>query len=251
MAQSHTGGSNQAFDAVTLEILWRRIISAADEAAKALRRTSFSTLVNESNDFACVLTDARGQSLAQNTESIPSFIGTLPVTVKEFIREIGLDNMRGGDVLVTNTPWIATGHLNDITVAKPIFRHGRIVAFAASTAHAPDIGGKVRSVEPREVFEEGFHIPIMTFMTAGELDRTFLKLLRAAVRTPDQTEGDLWAQITGLELLEKRVGELMDEYGLGELDAFAEEILGRCERAMRAAIAKVPDGIYTHTFQTD
>jgi len=73
--------SNQVFDAVTLEILWRRIISAVDEAAKALRRTSFSTLVNESNDFACVLTDATGQSLAQNTESIPSFIGTLPVTV--------------------------------------------------------------------------------------------------------------------------------------------------------------------------
>ena len=142
MAQSHGAASNRPFDAVTLEILWRRIISAVDEAAKALRRTSFSTLVNESNDFACVLTDAAGQSLAQNTESIPSFIGTLPVTVKQFIREIGLDNMRAGDVLITNTPWIATGHLNDITVARPIFRDGRIVAFAASTAHAPDIGGK-------------------------------------------------------------------------------------------------------------
>src|SRR5690242_1417126 len=131
VAHSHKAASNQAFDAVTLEILWRRIISAVDEAAKALRRTSFSTLVNESNDFACVLTDARGQSLAQNTESIPSFIGTLPITVKTFIKEIGLENMRPGDVLITNTPWIATGHLNDITVAKPIFREGRIVAFAA------------------------------------------------------------------------------------------------------------------------
>ena len=124
MSHPPTTATNHPFDAVTLEILWRRTISAVDEAAKALRRTSFSTLVNESNDFACVLTDAAGQSLAQNTESIPSFIGTLPVTVKEFIRQIGLDNMRPGDVLVTNTPWIATGHLNDITVAKPIFRKG-------------------------------------------------------------------------------------------------------------------------------
>ena len=243
--------SNQPFDAVTLEILWRRAISAVDEAAKALRRTSFSTLVNESNDFACVLTDAAGQSLAQNTESIPSFIGTLPVTVKAFIAEIGLANMRPGDVFITNTPWIATGHLNDITVAKPIFRGGRVVAFAASTAHAPDIGGKVRSVEPREVFEEGFHIPIMTFMREGVPDPTFLKLLRAAVRTPDQTEGDLWAQITGLELLEKRLSDLMSEYGLSDLEAFAADILGRCERAMRAAIAKLPDGIYRHSFATD
>jgi N-methylhydantoinase B len=242
---------NQPFDAVTLEILWRRTISAVDEAAKALRRTSFSTLVNESNDFACVLTDATGQSLAQNTESIPSFIGTLPVTVKEFVKQIGLANMRPGDVLVTNTPWIATGHLNDISVAKPIFRNGLIVAFAASTAHAPDIGGKVRSVEPREVFEEGFHIPVMKLMNEGKPDQTLIRLLRAAVRTPDQTEGDLWAQITGLDLLERRLGELMAEYGLDDLKLFSEEILGRCERAMRAAIAKLPDGTYTHAFQTD
>ena len=198
------------------------------------RRTSFSTLVNESNDFACVLTDAAGQSLAQNTESIPSFIGTLPVTVKEFIKQIGLDNMAPGDVLVTNTPWIATGHLNDITVAKPIFRHGRIVAFAASTAHAPDIGGKVRSVEPREVFEEGFHIPVMKFINEGKPDQTFLKLLRAAVRTPDQTEGDLWAQITGLDLLEKRLGELMAEYGLDDLD----DVRRRDPRPLRAGHAR-------------
>ena len=81
-----------SFDAITLEVLWTRMISAVDEAAKALRRTSFSTLVNESNDFACVVTDADGCSLAQNTESIPSFIGTLPVTVKAFISEIGKDN---------------------------------------------------------------------------------------------------------------------------------------------------------------
>src|SRR5262245_18297848 len=198
MLENSAPSHNLAFDAVTLEILWRRIISAVDEAAKALRRTSFSTLVNESNDFACVLTDAAGQSLAQNTESIPSFIGTLPVTVKAFIKEIGLGDMAPGDVLITNTPWIATGHLNDITVAKPIFRQGRVVAFAASTAHAPDIGGKVRSVAPRGVFEEGFHIPIMKFMTRGKPDHTLIKLLRAAVRTPDQTECHLWAQSTGL-----------------------------------------------------
>jgi N-methylhydantoinase B len=240
-----------AFDPVTLEILWTRMISAVDEAAKALRRTSFSTLVNESNDFACVLTDARGQSLAQNTESIPSFIGTLPVTVKRFIAEIGLEKMAPGDVLVTNTPWIATGHLNDITVARPIFRNGCVVGFAASTAHAPDIGGKVRSIEAREIFEEGFHIPIMKLVHAGEPDKTLLKLLRAAVRTPDQTEGDLWAQLTGLELMDRRLSEFMAEYGLENLDGFAEEVLGRCEHAMRAAIRGLPDGVFTYEFQTD
>jgi N-methylhydantoinase B len=243
--------SNQPFDAITLEILWRRMIAAVDEAARALRRTSFSTLVNESNDFACVLTDARGQSLVQNSESIPSFIGTLPVTVKEFIRQIGPEAMRKGDVLVTNTPWIATGHLNDITVAKPLFRQGRIVAYAASTAHAPDIGGRVRSVEAREVFEEGFHIPVMKLVSEGVPDATLIKLLRAQVRTPDETEGDLWAQLTGLDLMERRLGELMDEYGLDDLGAFSREITGRCEQAMAASLAALPAGVYRYEMTTD
>jgi N-methylhydantoinase B len=251
MIRARTVAAKPPFDAVTLEILWRRTISAVDEAATALRRTSFSTLVNESNDFACVLTDAAGRLLAQNSESIPSFIGTLPVTVKQFISQIGLSNMHPGDVLVTNTPWIATGHLNDITLAKPIFRDKRIVAFAASTAHAPDIGGKVRSVEPREVFEEGFHIPVMKLLSKGAPDRTLLTLLRAGVRTPDQTEGDLWAQLAGLDLLQMRLGELMQEYALADLDDFATAILGRCERAMRSAIAAIPDGTYSYEFVTD
>lgn len=240
-----------AFDAVTLEILWRRMISAADEAAKTLQRVSFSTLVNESNDFACVLTDATGASLVQNTESIPSFNGCLPVTVKHFLETIGVDDMAPGDFLVCNDPWVGTGHLNDVTVAKPVFRNGRLIAFCASTAHAPDIGGKVRSVVAREVFEEGFAIPAMHLIRKGEPDRTFFKLMRAAVRTPDQTEGDLWAQVTGLDLMEQRLQALMDDYGLDDLKAFADEIHGRCERAMRAAIAAAPDGRYEYGFQTD
>src|SRR5213596_1814792 len=139
----------ERFDAITLEVLWTRIISIVDEAAKAIVRTSFSTLSNEANDFACVLTDARGFSLAQNTGSIPSFIGTLPATVRHFLGEFGphsLDGgMQDGDVYITNNPWQGTRHLPDVCVAKPVFRNGRLVAFAAACSHVHDIGGMVRS----------------------------------------------------------------------------------------------------------
>ena len=101
------------FDPLALEVLWTRIISIVDEAAKAIVRTSFSTLSNEANDFACVLTDARGYALAQNTGSIPSFIGTLPATVRHFLREMGAERMRPGDVLITNDAWMGTGHMSD------------------------------------------------------------------------------------------------------------------------------------------
>ena len=163
--------TQRRFDAVELELLWRRLISLVDEAAAALVRTSFSTLVRESYDFSCIVTDAAGESLVQATESIPSFIGTLPATVKHFLRFFPPESLSPGDVLITNDLWLGTGHLPDITVAKPIFRGGKLVAFSASTAHAPDIGGKIRSPEPREVFEEGLQIPPMKLLRAGAARR--------------------------------------------------------------------------------
>jgi len=239
------------FDAVELELLWRRLISLVDEAAAALVRTSFSTLVRESYDFSCIVTDASGQSLVQATESIPSFIGTLPETVKHFLKFFPPETLHPGDVLITNDIWLGTGHLPDITVAKPIFRHGKLVAFSASTAHAPDIGGKIRSPEPREVFEEGLQIPPLKLMRAGEADETLVAILRKNVRTPEQTMGDLWAQVVALDLMEERLHILMEQAGLDDLAALAGEIHARCEAAMRSAIAALPDGTYSSELQTD
>lgn len=239
------------FDAVELELLWRRLISLVDEAAAALVRTSFSTLVRESYDFSCIVTDARGESLVQATESIPSFIGTLPATVKHFLRFFPPEALEPGDVLITNDLWLGTGHLPDITVAKPIFHKGRLVAFSASTAHAPDIGGKIRSPEPREVFEEGLQIPPLKLMRRGVADETLVAILRQNVRTPDQTLGDLWAQVVALDVMEDRLLALMENYDLDDLSELAAEIQGRCESAMRAAIAALPDGTYRSELKTD
>ena len=88
----------RTFDPIELELLWRRLISAVDEAAVAMVRTSFSTLARESYDFSCVITDETGQSLVQASESIPSFIGTLPETVKHFRRFFPPDKLEPRDV---------------------------------------------------------------------------------------------------------------------------------------------------------
>ena len=239
------------FDAVTLEVLWTRTISIVDEAAKAIVRTSFSTLSNEANDFACILTDARGYALAQNTGSIPSFIGTLPATVRHFLRELGPDRIHPGDVLITNDAWMGTGHMSDVCVLKPIFHRDRLVAFSATTAHMPDIGGRVRAIEAREVFEEGIHIPLAKLVHAGRTDETLVQLIRANVRTPDMTMGDIWAQAGANELMERRVRALLDDYQLDGFEALGDELFGRSERAMRDAIKAVPDGTYRYALRTD
>jgi N-methylhydantoinase B len=241
----------RTFDPIELELLWRRLISAVDEAAVAMVRTSFSTLVRESYDFSCVITDQDGQSLVQASESIPSFIGTLPETVKHFLRAFPPDRLEPGDVLITNDIWLGTGHLPDITLAKPIFKDGKLIAFSATTAHAPDIGGKIRSPEPREVFEEGLQIPPMKMIAAGRTDETLVTIIRKNVRTPDQTMGDLYAQIVALDVMEDRLRTLMDNYGLDDITDLAREIQGRCETAMRAAIRALPDGTYRSELKTD
>ena len=154
-------------------------------------------------------------------------------------------------MLITNDIWLGTGHLPDISVAKPIFRDGRLVAFSASTAHAPDIGGKIRSPEPREVFEEGLQIPPMKLVHAGRPDKSLIAIIAKNVRTPEQTLGDLWAQVVALDLMEDRLHALMRDAGLDDLAALAGELQSRCETAMRDAIAALPDGTYRSELQTD
>ena len=238
-------------DAVTLEVIWNRMISSVDEAAKAIVRTSFSTLSNEANDFACVLTDANGQLLAQNSGSIPSFIGTLPETVRHTLKKFERDGLHPGDVICTNDPWLGTGHLNDCSIVRPIFHDSQLIAFAATASHMPDIGGRIRSVEAREIFEEGFQIPLIKILRNGAEDKTFFELLRAQVRTPNQTEGDINAQITANYLIENRVLTMVREYELDDLQAISKELNDRTENAMRSAIKEIKDGIYDYKMQTD
>ncbi len=238
-------------DAVKLELVWTRLISAVDEAAKAIVRTSFSTLSNEANDFACVLTDAQARSLAQNTGSIPSFIGTLPNTVRAIREAIPEAEMRPGDIYITNNPWIGTGHLNDVCLVRPVFHGGKIVAFGATTSHVPDIGGRLRSTEARELFEEGFHIPPMRLLRDGVVDATLIKLLRTNIRTPDQTEGDIWAQAAAVTLIGDRVVATLVDHGLADFDAVANEIFDRSEAAMIARLRAVPEGTWSTGFETD
>jgi N-methylhydantoinase B len=239
------------FDPISLKILWNRLIAIVDEAAATLVRTSFSTLVRESNDFACVLLDQNGRSLAQNSASIPSFIGTLPITVRHFLRRFPPDRLAPGDVLITNDPWMATGHLPDITIAMPIFRNGRLIGFSASVAHSPDIGGRLRGPDARQVYEEGLHLPILKLYDAGRLNEMLIEIIRRNVRVPDQVIGDLFAQVVANELASARLQRLLDEHGINDLTELASAIHGQSERAMRRAILEMPDGDYESEVRPD
>lgn len=237
-----------SFNSIELEILWKRLISVVDEAAAAFVRTCFSTLVRDGNDFAIVLTDAQGRSLAQSTMSLPGFIGCLPATVRHFLEKYPAGTMREGDVYITNDPWKGSGHIHDVTTVTPIFREGKLVAFAAVVSHLPDIGGKLRSNSSREIYEEGLQIPMMKLLDAGQPNTVLIEMITQNVRVPDQGMGDIWAQVSACRMMGERLQGLLD---VVDLDALGAQVRGRSEQAMRDAIRALPDGVYTSTVQHD
>jgi N-methylhydantoinase B len=243
--------ASRTFDAVTLQILWNRLIGIVDEGAITLVRTSFSSVVQECNDYACVIMDAQGRGLADNPRSIPAFIGTLPRTTRALLAEMPAETWTPGDVVVTNDPWLGTGHLPDFSLVAPVFHHGRLVAFAGSVAHAVDVGGINWGSHAREVFEEGIRIPVSKLFEAGRPNRQLLRILEANVRVPEQVIGDLFAQVAAVEVCQERVREFMTDAGLDDLEALAEAIQQHAEQSMRAAIRAVPDGVYEHALEID
>jgi N-methylhydantoinase B len=234
----------RALDPVTLEVLWNRLLAVVNEQQIALMRTAFSTIVRESQDLACGVFDTQGRMLAQSMTGTPGHINAMATGVKHFLRAYPPDTLAPGDVLITNDPWLTAGQINDLTVLTPVFRNGELIAFFANTCHAADIGGRILSAEAREVFEEGLRIPITKLMIGGEPNHELLKLLRANVRTPDEVEGDLHAQMACNDVAARSLLEMMDEFGLTTLDPLAEAILDRSERAMRQAIRTIPNGVY-------
>jgi len=234
------------YDPIALGIHWDRLISICDEIVSALVRTSFSPNVRESYDLSCVIFDRHGRALAQGSYSVPSFTGTAPATMQAMLRRFPADTLAPGDVIATNDPWIGTGHLFDISAARPVFRNGRIVGYTMSVTHLPDIGGLGFSAAAREVFEEGLRLPLCKLAEGGTVDRRLLDIVAANVRVPEETVGDILANVTCNEVGGRMLTEFMDEYGLDDLDPLAEAILQNSEEAIRREIAKLPAGTYTN-----
>jgi N-methylhydantoinase B/oxoprolinase/acetone carboxylase alpha subunit len=161
------------------------------------------------------------------------------------------DDIADGDILITNDPWWGTGHLADITLAMPVFHEGRLVAFAASTAHAPDIGGRSGAQRIADVYEEGFQIPPLKLARKGELDQAILALLARNVRAPQEVLGDLHGQMAALHLVRRRVATLLSDWRLPDLDAFAQASCARTDRAVRDALARLPHGSWEAEEETD
>lgn len=234
------------FDPVSLKILWDRLVAITDEIVASLVRTSFSINVREGYDLSCILFDRRGRTLAQGTYSVPSFTGTAPQTLRTMLARFPADTLRPGDVVVTNDPWIGTGHLFDINVMRPVFRGSQLVGYTMSVTHLPDIGGGGMSSTATDVYQEGLRIPVAKLVEEGEPNALLFEMIRNNVRVEDEVIGDIQANITCNEVGARSLLEFMDEYHVEDLDALSDKINDHSAQAMAAEIANIPDGEYSN-----
>ena len=241
-----------AVDPITREIIQNALAASADEMAVALYRTAYSTVVRDCLDYSTSLCDANGDMIAQGV-TIPLHLGAVPYAMETLFEKFEGD-MEPGDVFIMNDPFDGGMHIPDIFIVKPIFHGEERIGFAVSTAHHLDLGGRLpgsSACDNTEIFHDGLRIPWLKLHHRGVPDDALYTLLRANVRVPRMTLGDLNAQLSACHIGERRILELAAKYGVETFRSCAADLIDYTERLVRAEIASWPDGSHTFTDYLD
>src|SRR5258707_217970 len=232
-------------DSAAIGIIWSRLVGVVEEANSTLRRCAFSNIVSESNDCTCVLFNGEGIELAEPQATPPTtFLGSMPRTLSFVLDKVKA--WSAGVVVICNDPWTGSGLLFDICMVVPILLDGRLIAFSATVAHSPDVGGSVGLADVSDIYQEGLRIPITWLYRAGEIQQSVVDFIQANVRKPAEILGDLHAQLAANRLVEARVKEIVADAGSLDLSAFGLQLDAICEQSMRNAIAQqIPIGSFT------
>lgn len=231
-------------DPILLEVFWSRLTAIVTEQAARTVRASFSPLVREAGDLATAVFDAEGRLIVHGVTGTPGHIMPMIETMKALVVEYPPEKIRPGDAFITNDPWKTAGHLFDISLVTPIFMEGRLIAFTATTAHHVDVGGLGLGASANDVFEEGLFIPLMKYYEEGKINESLQKIIQENVREPFVVISDLNSQVAVNQIAGSALCELIEEYKIADLQLLIDEIFHRSEKASRAAIALVENGVY-------
>jgi len=233
-------------DPITLQVIREGLISLCRSMGHAMSRAAYSPILSEGFDFSCALFDSQAEMVAQ-AEFNPVHLGSMPYAVEWSIKEIGVENLEPGDVILHNDSFRGGTHLTDFTMMAPVFYDGVLVAIPAVRGHQIDIGGSAPGGFPgdaTEVFQEGIRCPPIKIHRAGVEATDVWKLLLANVRLPRVVHGDFRAMFGAIKVAERRVIEYCEKYGVEVFAQAHADIKDYSERRMRAEIAKLPDGVY-------
>jgi N-methylhydantoinase B len=230
------------FDPTRLEIFKNLFHSVAEEMGAALRRSAFSPNIKERRDYSCAVFNPAAEVLAMG-DHMPVHLGSMPMSVAAAVRALRLDP---GDIAVLNDPYDGGTHLPDLTMVMPVYMRGTRAPlfYVANRAHHADIGGSQAGSMglAREVFQEGLRIPPVKIFARGKVVPDLLATILRNVRTPNEREGDLTAQIAACRIGARRLAEIVAKYGRRQVEAYERHLLDYSARMMRAMLGKIPDG---------
>ena len=243
-----------AIDPITLTVVWNTLVSIADEMGEALRRTAFSEAVREGADFSTGLFDRRGRLIAQGNFT-PGHLGAMPYAVKNCLDYIPPDQLRPGDMLVTNDAYLGGGHFPDFFLVAPVFAGETLIGYVVNTAHHVDVGGAQPGSEAvqgvLDAFAEGIRILPVKIVRNGEFEQDIMRILLGNVRLPEKVRGDLMAQRNANHVGSQRLRRIFADYGEALIEEAIEEILDRSEARAKELIRALPEGTYSFDDQMD
>jgi len=229
-------------DPIVTEIVRNGVIAITEEMKSNLMRTAYNMIIYEALDFTVGLFTEKGETISIGL-GLPMFIRGMAETIKAKLDHYGTENIKPGDILLTNDAYITGSHLNHLTFSMPIFLYDELIGFACCMAHWPDIGGTLDGITT-DIYSEGLQIPIVKYQREGVVNEEIVDIIRANVRLPDRAMGDLRAQLTAITTGERRYLELVKRYGRNQVAASISDIMDQSERAARARTLSIPDGVY-------
>lgn len=250
MAEHNTTTPPPPMDPVTLAVLRGRLEQIADEMDATLYRSAFNPIIAEAHDACHGLYDATsGDTLVQGKSGLPVFVGAMAFAVRAAMRVAAeRGGITAGDTWLFNDPYEGGTHANDFKLVRPFFRGGKLYCFLASAAHWHDVGGNVPgnyNPAATECWQEAVQIPPVRIVRGGVFDDDVLSILKANTRLPDSLWGDLNGQLAALDLGERRLHDLLDQYGDAVVHQAMGELRTRAVKLMQSHIAALPDGRYS------
>ena len=236
----------EKLDPITREIVGNALVSISREMGSVMKRTSVSSILNEGSDFSCAIFDAQGR-LSATAEFVMVHLGAMGASVEAALDEIGAENLEPGDIAVLNDPYKGGSHIPDVTMVRPVYSDGELVAFVGNRAHYPDVGGMAPGSfagDSTEIFQEGLIIPPLVLYKKDQLDTSLIKLILNNVRSPRRWQGDSSAQVASLRIGEKRLVELIDKWGKDIVVPSMDGLIRQSYDLTKSRIKEIPDGEY-------
>lgn len=239
---------------IAAQLIWKRLLANVEEQARLLIRAAFSPVVREAHALACGVFDSEGRLLALSNSGTPGLTGALVGAVTRFLRHCAPADLEDGDTLISNDPWIGTGHLCDFTAVTPVFASGTAIGFVASSSHTTDIGGSASCLpDDADAHAAGFCLPVSKLVRCGTINMDLVYLLRTNSKCPDYCVGDVLALVACNELGVKRLNETLAEFATTDLLKISEYVRDASRHALLRRLAEVVplSGAWEHWLEVD